>query len=100
MKNLQVMSWGLALAALTACVDLEEQLVGTVTTTYFTTPAGLEAAVDGDYARSEEHTSELQSRLHLVCRLLLEKKKKNIINKISRQIHCGEHMSAASARQI
>src|SRR3989449_8237989 len=35
--------------------------------------------------RSEEHTSELQSRLHLVCRLLLEKKKKknkkpNIIN--------------------
>src|SRR2546422_4370590 len=34
--------------------------------------------------RSEEHTSELQSRLHLVCRLLLEKKKKkkhNINNK-------------------
>src|SRR2546422_8058302 len=29
------------------------------------------------FARSEEHTSELQSRLHLVCRLLLEKKKKN-----------------------
>src|SRR5687768_10223437 len=28
--------------------------------------------------RSEEHTSELQSRLHLVCRLLLEKKKENI----------------------
>src|SRR2546422_4668091 len=28
--------------------------------------------------RSEEHTSELQSRLHLVCRLLLEKKKKNM----------------------
>src|ERR1041385_1711673 len=27
------------------------------------------------YFRSEEHTSELQSRLHLVCRLLLEKKK-------------------------
>src|SRR2546422_2396906 len=30
--------------------------------------------------RSEEHTSELQSRLHLVCRLLLEKKKKMNIN--------------------
>src|SRR3989449_6128537 len=29
-----------------------------------------------DAMRSEEHTSELQSRLHLVCRLLLEKKKK------------------------
>src|SRR2546422_7592768 len=30
----------------------------------------------GARRRSEEHTSELQSRLHLVCRLLLEKKKK------------------------
>src|SRR2546429_3198485 len=30
-----------------------------------------------EIARSEEHTSELQSRLHLVCRLLLEKKKKS-----------------------
>src|SRR2546422_5281437 len=29
--------------------------------------------------RSEEHTSELQSRLHLVCRLLLEKKKKQTV---------------------
>src|SRR3989449_847850 len=35
------------------------------------------AALDSTYTlRSEEHTSELQSRLHLVCRLLLEKKKK------------------------
>src|SRR2546422_6052394 len=32
-----------------------------------------------DRRRSEEHTSELQSRLHLVCRLLLEKKKKTKI---------------------
>src|SRR5690625_6465964 len=31
---------------------------------------------DNDFYRSEEHTSELQSRGHLVCRLLLEKKKK------------------------
>src|SRR5256884_3780300 len=31
---------------------------------------------DDHVARSEEHTSELQSRLHLVCRLLLEKKRK------------------------
>src|SRR3712207_8695232 len=31
-------------------------------------------------ARSEEHTSELQSRQYLVCRLLLEKKKKNIFH--------------------
>src|SRR2546422_2307832 len=35
--------------------------------------------------RSEEHTSELQSRLHLVCRLLLEKKKKKMFKKINRQ---------------
>src|SRR3989449_11756523 len=33
-------------------------------------------AYEHGHARSEEHTSELQSRLHLVCRLLLEKKKK------------------------
>src|SRR2546422_5144488 len=32
--------------------------------------------LEGAHLRSEEHTSELQSRLHLVCRLLLEKKKK------------------------
>src|SRR2546429_6760335 len=32
-------------------------------------------AVVHPFHRSEEHTSELQSRLHLVCRLLLEKKK-------------------------
>src|SRR2546429_2851763 len=32
-------------------------------------------AKNDDFHRSEEHTSELQSRLHLVCRLLLEKKK-------------------------
>src|SRR2546422_4082497 len=42
---------------------------------------GLEKALAGlglldDALRSEEHTSELQSRLHLVCRLLLEKKKR------------------------
>src|SRR5687768_17908550 len=37
----------------------------------------LAAPVPELFGRSEEHTSELQSRLHLVCRLLLEKKKKN-----------------------
>src|SRR2546429_7251584 len=40
-------------------------------------PANRTAAVRTRFfPRSEEHTSELQSRLHLVCRLLLEKKKK------------------------
>src|SRR2546429_5537528 len=36
----------------------------------------VQAALRSAPARSEEHTSELQSRLHLVCRLLLEKKKR------------------------
>src|SRR2546422_7072711 len=38
--------------------------------------------IGGDIDRSEEHTSELQSRLHLVCRLLLEKKKKIYIMQV------------------
>src|SRR2546422_6814094 len=43
--------------------------------------------------RSEEHTSELQSRLHLVCRLLLEKKKK-------RQRHlCSASISPRAVRR-
>src|SRR5690625_6373319 len=37
-----------------------------------------------DRVRSEEHTSELQSRGHLVCRLLLEKKKRNDIQNMSK----------------
>src|SRR2546429_4257004 len=37
--------------------------------------------------RSEEHTSELQSRLHLVCRLLLEKKKNTRLNASNNQIN-------------
>src|SRR2546427_6964831 len=41
-------------------------------------PAGRAAAAVGRRTRSEEHTSELQSQSNLVCRLLLEKKKKKI----------------------
>src|SRR5689334_25395058 len=40
-------------------------------------PAAAGAAL-GHVVRSEEHTSELQSQFHLVCRLLLEKKKKKL----------------------
>src|SRR6478752_7531329 len=40
-------------------------------------PPGIDFIDFGDTGRSEEHTSELQSRLHLVCRLLLEKKKED-----------------------
>src|SRR2546422_2902542 len=42
-------------------------------------------------SRSEEHTSELQSRLHLVCRLLLEKKKKNLQEKPNLQHPHADH---------
>src|SRR2546422_2128035 len=40
--------------------------------------------------RSEEHTSELQSRLHLVCRLLLEKKKKRY--ETTERLHLGSEV--------
>src|SRR2546425_12126030 len=40
-------------------------------------PVSISAAVRVRRSRSEEHTSELQSLAYLVCRLLLEKKKKN-----------------------
>src|SRR5438876_3951898 len=46
-------------------------------------------------ARSEEHTSELQSPVHLVCRLLLEKKKKTI-----QYIHSDTRMKARKSREI
>src|SRR5437660_6532854 len=44
------------------------------------------AVVRGAPGRSEEHTSELQSRGHLVCRLLLEKKKKQRTRNIDHQL--------------
>src|SRR5690625_6361431 len=49
-------------------------------------------AVAGDDGRSEEHTSELQSRGHLVCRLLLEKKnmkqiQSNMNHEVSQLMH-------------
>src|SRR5436305_7671109 len=50
-------------------------------------PASKSSSVDG---RSEEHTSELQSRPHLVCRLLLEKKK------IRQRWTCWPHWSSRS----
>src|SRR2546422_6313341 len=41
--------------------------------------------------RSEEHTSELQSRLHLVCRLLLEKKKKYKLRSVVHNVKTYRH---------
>src|SRR2546429_6583802 len=50
--------------------------------------------------RSEEHTSELQSRLHLVCRLLLEKKKNPLIPRpLSRPEQSDAHHTYASERR-
>src|SRR5438876_7870576 len=43
-----------------------------------TLPARCRTSSPASKWRSEEHTSELQSPVHLVCRLLLEKKKKNL----------------------
>src|SRR5260370_26425746 len=48
--------------------------------------------------RSEEHTSELQSHLNLVCRLLLEKKNKNKLTKIQQTRADGEHPTLALLR--
>src|SRR5262245_64308003 len=50
-------------------------------------PVGHEQEVGAVVTRSEEHTSELQSLRHLVCRLLLEKKKK----RTARYLHTQEH---------
>src|SRR3712207_6987887 len=41
--------------------------------------------------RSEEHTSELQSRQYLVCRLLLEKKKKKNYEQLRNKLHTDTH---------
>src|SRR5437763_7476167 len=60
----------------TAAVSPRRALLGEVKPAYLGPPGG--------HCRSEEHTSELQSPMYLVCRLLLEKKKKkNETNNIS-----------------
>src|SRR5260370_16692272 len=58
--------------------DIQPDQVGELERTHRVVVAELHRLVDvlgGGDARSEEHTSELQSHLNLVCRLLLEKKK-------------------------
>src|SRR5438309_8571638 len=49
--------------------------------------------------RSEEHTSELQSQFHLVCRLLLEKKKGRLysLDRLTIPILCDSHQPAGTA---
>src|SRR5258707_10580967 len=62
-------------------IDALLDSVGPDTAIYCCGPAAMIAATEracAERGRSEEHTSELQSRQYLVCRLLLEKKKKKI----------------------
>src|SRR5260370_5875440 len=52
------------------------------------------------YARSEEHTSELQSHLNLVCRLLLEKKRKHLLARGSQHICLATYSSCCSCNSV
>src|SRR2546422_4572717 len=80
-------------------LNISDLFTATADTTSFTTPLlGEELSIaDGEITfedtRSEEHTSELQSRLHLVCRLLLEKKKKNQVTTAERREKTQERKS-------
>src|SRR5437868_11965473 len=58
----------------------------------------VEKMKDKPFARSEEHTSELQSRFDLVCRLLLEKKKLTCPVQGQCQRHSGSTRDSASPR--
>src|SRR5437870_9080330 len=64
------------ICGITACVPLKgpRRLTAMIRSQ---SALGIAAIVWRGLGRSEEHTSELQSRGHLVCRLLLEKKKQN-----------------------
>src|SRR3989449_3534771 len=73
--------------------------VGQLGTTYCYSCARGGPAVRQD-ARSEEHTSELQSRLHLVCRLLLEKKKKTTTKAPPLVDIRSENTSAATSADV
>src|SRR5438876_4581987 len=59
--------------------------------------AGLMAKVRKWLGRSQEHTSELQSPVHLVCRLLLEKKKKIHTNKLTIK---NRHVTASTLLDV
>src|SRR3989442_10372912 len=66
--------------ALRAQQALHQRVLGHLEREHRDPDVALEMSKDA-LVRSEEHTSELQSRPHLVCRLLLEKKKKTILQK-------------------
>src|SRR2546427_7181876 len=70
---MQLMGMG---TAVTRLLDLKDRITGG------------KGRAKADDTRSEEHTSELQSQSNLVCRLLLEKKKINFLN---REAHRHQH---------
>src|SRR2546428_917442 len=57
-----------------------------------TAPGTCPSAARRGGSRSEEHTSELQSRSDLVCRLLLEKKKNEVLVYVPRHIHAISYL--------
>src|SRR5438270_2067320 len=59
--------------------------------------AAARAPAPGDRERSEEHTSELQSQSNLVCRLLLEKKKKKVLSQDAN--HSPDNLGRYTAQQ-
>src|SRR5256886_4005536 len=65
-------------------------------------PAARQSRQGGSHGRSEEHTSELQSQSNLVCRLLLEKKKKTTHQEIhltnDQLNHCFHHFETPRGR--
>src|SRR2546429_6480251 len=73
-----------------------------VSNTCLELPLSSDPVLRSKQVRSEEHTSELQSRLHLVCRLLLEKKKKHQIRSLLlvlfSQLRYSEHRAACRPR--
>src|SRR5690606_41575315 len=93
-RPVRIAGAGLAVVALAACTSTQPEAppestpsptAAPTTTAPSPSPTPTPSAADGQYGvaagdpRSEEHTSELQSRENLVCRLLLEKKKKELI---------------------
>src|SRR3712207_9254880 len=67
---------GLILAIYSSSTSVADEIEGKTAMTLLSKPINRRQFILGK--RSEEHTSELQSRQYLVCRLLLEKKKKKI----------------------
>src|SRR3989449_4345681 len=76
---------------LESVVKIDPTLERTVESARNAALAGAQTIEKKLVARSEEHTSELQSRLHLVCRLLLEKKKIDplVLNSMSAPQRCS-----------